>query len=322
MSRPPKIIGVGHPIVDLIARVGEESLLGLVDSKGGMELVGLEEISELIPFEMEQMEIHSGGSAANTIHALAQLGVSCAFLGKLGRDRYADVFLSRYKEQGIALSSFKYCELTPTAQCLCLITPDAERTMRTYLGAAVNLSPEDVKAKDFEGYTHAHFEGYLLANEKTIEPLLKAARDAGCRISLGLASFELVQAYREQMSYFLEHYVDLVFANADEASMFSSTKDVVQGLNELAELCDVAAVTLGKDGALVKQGENVVEIKAVQAKQLDSTGAGDLWAAGFLHGYVQELSLEEAGEQAARLGAQAVEQHGTILPQAFLDLHS
>lgn len=312
-----RMIGVGSPIVDILAQVEDDFITQEIHGeKGGMELISAElmrEINGKIPGTTVKAP---GGSAGNTTFALAKMGANCAFLGKIGSDNDGEYYKQSFEAFGGDSSRFKYCKETATACCISLITPDSERTMRTDLGAAAQLLPTEISVKDFLGFNIAHIEGYLLFNPELAETVLKSAKAAGCKVSLDLGSFEVVKAAESMLHRLLEDYVDYVFANEDEAEAFCSSKDPEVALASLNKLCEVAVVKLGADGALIKKtGEDVIKAKAVKANNVvDTTGAGDFWAAGFIYGVLNDLPLEKSAELGAVLGCEVVQQIGASLP--------
>ena len=309
-----RILGVGSPLVDALVHVTEDFIERVPGDKGGMELVEHSMLDDLL--ERHDAEVHHqpGGSAANTLLGLAKLGMACAFVGKLGQDELAKFYEEELCDAGITAEGIKYCERTSTGRCLSMITPDSQRTMRTHLGAAQNLLPEDIFATDFVGFTHTHVEGHLLHNPKLVDRILRCAKEAGCRVSFDLGSFEVVQENQEHLHELLDKYVDMVFANEDEARAYSGSDDPEKALDKLSKHCEIAAVKLAEKGCWLKRGEKKVHVSALEAKSIDSTGAGDLWAVGFLYAYYQGYSLEACGRAGSLLGARVVEQMGAMLP--------
>ena len=225
-----------------------------------------------------------GGSAGNTTFALSRIGMSCAFLGKLGDDENGSFYREAFNREGGDCSRFKTDSESATGCCISLVTPDSERTMRTCLGAAMNLSPDEITASDFMGCRHAHIEGYILFNRDLLLKILDCAKQAGLSISLDLGSFEVVGAAIDILPGVLDRYVDIVFANEEEAAAFSGSSDPETGLSALSRHCAVTAVKLGSDGALLRKDGESIHVPAVMAENvLDTTGAGDFWAAGFLY---------------------------------------
>jgi sugar/nucleoside kinase (ribokinase family) len=311
MSNAKRVMGVGSPIVDFLARVPEAFLDSVEGEKGGMELMEPDALDALLESAPSRAEQAPGGSAANTIFSLAHMGMDTAFLGKLGMDSDGDYYQEEYRAVGGDTTHFKVSMVACTARCVSLITPDSERTMRTDLGAAILLVPNEITPADFEGYDFVHVEGYLLFNRDLAEAVLVAAKAAGLQVSLDLGSFEVVQAAQDILPRLLKDYVDIVFANEDEAAAFCGHRDADAALDELGALCSVAAVKLGADGALLKKdGQRVRSAANKVDNVLDTTGAGDCWAAGFLYGHLAGMSLERCGELGALLGGEVVQEIG------------
>ncbi|WPJ95291.1 adenosine kinase [Coraliomargarita algicola] len=316
MNATATIIGIGSPIVDAIAPV-EESFIAQIDgAKGGMVLVDAPTISGLIESLPQAATAAPGGSAGNTLFALARMGVSTSFLGKTGNCPQGDFYRDRFTQLGGDSSRFKIGNV-PNGRCLSLVTPDGERTMRTDLGAAMTLAPEEISPADFAGCEHAHIEGYLLFNEALMRRVLESAKEAGCTISLDLASFEVVNATKNILPELLSEYVDIVFANEEEGSAYTGISDDYPAMAlQLAELCDIAVVKVGAHGSYVAQGAQVQKIDPMHAAQvIDTTGAGDLWAAGFLYGWSQQRPLAECAKIGSILGAAVVQEQGSSLPE-------
>ncbi len=311
-----KVIGVGSPIIDLLAEVEDEFVSMHAGNKGGMELMEDADLKNLVKKLDKEPVLAAGGSAANTIFALARLEADASFLGKLGNDEFAKQYLREFEELKGDTSRFKFSDDMSTARCLSMVTRDYERTMRTCLGAAATMEIEDIEEDDFKGFDYAHFEGYLLFNKELITEALKKAKHAGCKISLDLGSFEVVKTAGKDLYGLLEEYVDIVFANEDEARAFTGDEDLGEALEELSGLCEIAAVKLGADGAMLKNKHNKVIVEAEKVETVvDTTGAGDYWAAGFLFGLINDLPLEDCGKLGAVIGAEVVQQLGADLPE-------
>lgn len=310
------VMGIGSPIVDLLAQVDEKLIEIIPGEKGGMELVDSRAMAALLERITGKVVRAPGGSAANTTFLLARLGIPTRFLGKLGGDNNGRYYKKAFRRVGGDCDYFKMAPGKPTACCLSLITPDSERTMRTDLGAAMTLAPEEVSAQDFAGCSHAHVEGYLLFNRRLIERVLTCAREAGCTVSLDLASFEVVEGAKDILPELLADYVDIVFANEDEAKAYCGVSDPETGLDALADVCAVAAVKIGKEGAWVRKGGRKVRVAPVRASNvIDTTGAGDMWAAGFLFGYLKGQPIRTCGRYASVLGAAAVQEVGATIAE-------
>ena len=311
------IAAVGSPVVDLVARVPEAFLETVGGEKGGMELVEEGELARILETLPAPPLRATGGSAGNTAFALARLGAPSRFLGVTGDDAEGDFFQESFARIGGDTGRIRTRGAMPTARCLSLVTPDGERTMRTHLGAAASLAAADIAPGDFSGCAHVHVEGYLLFDPDLMVHVLEAARAAGCTTSVDLASFEVVSAARAMLPALLEKFVDMVFANGEEAAAYAGTSSPGVCLEKLAEGCDIAAVKYGADGALLRDARASYRVPARPVDRVvDTTGAGDLWAAGFLFGLEQGRGLARCGEWGAILGAAAVRHEGAQLPDA------
>jgi len=311
------LIGVGSPIVDTLARVDDAFIDSIVGEKGGMVLVEADELGELLARLPLPLEESPGGAAGNTTFAAARLGLRTAFLCKVGRDVPGQFYLERFASMGGDTSRFLESEL-PNGQCLSLVTPDGARTMRTCLGAAATLAPEEVTQAAFEGCRHAHIEGYLLFNPELMQAVLDAAKGAGCTISLDLGSFEVVQAAGDRLEAILREYVDIVFANEDEAATLLGGGHTFATLaTRLGQFCPIGALKVGAEGAIICDQEGVLHPIAAfpVAQAIDTTGAGDLWAAGFLYGWLRGMDLPTCGHFGSFIGAEVVQVMGTVLPE-------
>lgn len=312
------LIGVGSPIMDLLAQVPDTFLTTLTGAKGGMVLVDADEMDAIVTRLEHPPATVAGGSAGNTAVSAARLGLHTTFLGKLGNDATAAAYKKHFAHAGGDVSRFKYADLA-NARCVSLVTPDGQRTMRTCLAAAMTLGPREVGPGDFHRCRHAHIEGYLLFNRDLANAVVSAARAAGCTISIDLASFEVVNAARDWILAQLHHGIDVVFANEDEiCALFPGLgHDYAAHAKRLAEFGGLAAVKVGKDGAWVAKGSEVHRIIPVPApKVIDTTGAGDAWAAGFLYGYLRGWTPLASGALGSRLGSECVRHLGPAIPDA------
>ncbi len=318
MAIATDLIGVGSPVVDLLAHVTEELVAEIDGGKGGMELVDATALSSLLEKLSESPTQAAGGSAGNTAFSAGKLGTQVGFLGKLGNCEAAQFYKDRFAEILADLSRFKEGNIA-NAKCLSMVTPDSERTMRTDLGAAMTLTPDEISIDDFKGARHVHMEGYLLFNRDLMERVLICAKEAGCSTSLDIASFEVVKASEEVLADWLSKYVDIVFANEDEAAAFypEHGDDYEKMALDFSHLCDVAAVKLGKKGSLIAEKGKVEFIEPIVIEQaIDTTGAGDYWAGGFLHGWLKEQPLTTCGHYGSIMGAEVVQVLGASLPES------
>ena len=309
------ILGVGSALVDVLARVDEAFLPRVGGEKGGMMMVESERQDEWISALAAPPAMAPGGAAGNTIFALAHLGMPVAMLSKLGRDECGAFYRQRLLEAGGSDIEFLETDAARTGRCLSLVTPDSERTMRSYLGASQLLTAAEAAAVDYARYDLVYVEGYLLFLPDVVPTILRCARKAGCRTAVDLASFEVVRIFREQLLELLKHDVDLVFANEEEAAALLG-----DGLSEqemalrLGQICEVAAVTLGRRGSLIVRSGTLTPVAAVPARAVDTTAAGDSWAAGFLYGYLCGLPDAACGRVGSLVAAEVVQVMGSELP--------
>lgn len=312
MDESPELIGVGAALVDLLLEIDDATLAAQVPgAKGGMELVESEEIERILAAVQATPAIAAGGAASNTTVGVAALGLRSAFVGACGRDELAGFYRAALERQGCKPLLTAH-DFLPTGRVLSLVTPDAERTMRTCLGAAAAQDPAAITAELFAGARVVMLEGYALFNHDLARAVAEAAKDAGCALALDLASFEVVQANRDVLEELLSGPVDLVFANETEATAWAG--GVEPALRDLSCRCRVAVVKVGADGAWVAGDGCINRVAAQSVQAVDSTGAGDCWAAGFLAGWLRGLPLPAAAELGARCGAAVVQVMGAQLP--------
>lgn len=311
----PAVLGAGSPIVDLLVSVDDCFLKSIAAAKGGMELVDQAMIESLLQKVSGNAVKAPGGSAGNTIFGLARLGMPVAFLGKVGNDADGDYYRNRLAALGGKDSSFRFDSLAHTGRCVSMITPDSERTMRTDLGAASRMTAAEVLDSDFENIAHVHIEGYLLFVGDLAEKVLSTAKKHGCTVSLDLATFELVKYKRDILPGLLEKYVDVVFANEDEAKEFCGDLSPEQMAEKLGGYCAVAAVKLGRDGSCIKDKNGIARVAAELVQAVDTTGAGDLWQAGFLYGYLNGRSMADCARFGSVVAAEVVQVIGADIPE-------
>ncbi|MDD3153408.1 MAG: adenosine kinase [Victivallaceae bacterium] len=309
------ILGVGAPLLDLLFRADEEFVARYAGEKGGMQMVDFDRQKEILDHAASPIEHVPGGSAGNTVRALARLGAAAGMLGKLGDDadgrRYAEALA---RNGGGTEYLFRTSE-EPTGRCICLVTPDGERTMRPSLGASTKICAEDVRNVDFSKFESVHIEGYALFAEEYFQAVVNGAQSAGCRISLDLASFEVVRAFRDKLPGILEKNIDLVFANEDEADALLPDASPAEQAEKLASWCSVAVVKQGSQGCYVKGGsEPAFHVPARKVRPVDTTAAGDFFQAGFLYGMTLGRPLEDCAKIGALLGSEIVGVIGAELP--------
>lgn len=305
------IIGIGAPVVDHIIRVEEKYVQSLEGGKGGMVLINYHTLSKVLDQFHGEATLLSGGSGSNTIKGLTNLGNRCALWGKIGSDVTGTHFIESIQELGIYPIMHK--SHTPTAHALCLVTPDGERTMRTYLGASQEMQAEDLDPSIFEGVKLAHFEGYNLLKGDLPEVAMRQAKEHGALVSLDLASYEIVNMFPERILNMIKTSVDIVIANADEAWALLGLPPE-KSCHTLKDLCKVAVVLFGEGGCWVGHEGKVIHGKPFPAHPIDTTGAGDLFSSGFLHAYLKGWSLEECARLGNLAGSAVVQVLGAEIP--------
>jgi sugar/nucleoside kinase (ribokinase family) len=289
------VLGLGNALVDILAKITDDSLLDELNlPKGSMQLID-EKGVKLVYSKAGHLitDKASGGSAANTINGLANLGVKAGFIGKIGNDEMGDFFKSDLENSNI--EPFLLIGENSSGTSTVLISPDSERTMATFLGAAIEMTPSDIKYEMFDGFSYFHVEGYLVQNYELVETALKMAKEAGLTTSLDLASYNVVEDNLNFLKHLTKNYVDIIFANEEEAKAFTGTEEY-EALDEMSKYADISIVKLGKRGSLINYNGEVVKVDVISANSIDTTGAGDLYAAGFIYGMVNNLTPEQCGK--------------------------
>ena len=305
------ILGMGNALTDILAVLPDDSFLRQFHlPKGSMQHVDME-TGDKIWQTLKTMGVQyvAGGSAANTITGTAIFGMKSGFIGKVGDDELGHLFKSDQEQHGIRSTLLKGTSASGRAMVF-ITAPNAERTFAVYLGAALELGPEDLKQEYFEGYDYFHIEGYLVQNQKLIRKAMEMAKEAGCMISMDMASYNVVESNEAFLHDIVDKYVDIVFANESEAKSFTRLEPR-EALDELARHCDTAVVKIGKDGSMLKRGDEYHYIEAWPADTIDATGAGDTYAAGFLYAHSLGMPLKACGEVGSIIAAKVVEVIGT-----------
>lgn len=309
-----KIIGMGNALVDVLVRIDDDSLLEKLHlPKGSMQLIQEDTLSEIRKYT-SGMKIHrsTGGSAGNTVCALAALGANPGFIGKVGQDETGTFFGDTLRQRGVN-ALLTTCDL-PSGIASTFISTDGERTFGTYLGAAATLRAEDLSRKMFAGYNYLYIEGYLLQDHDLMQRAVQLAKEEGLQVCLDMASYNVVEAERDFFDQLIVKYVDIVFANESEALAYTG-KAPHEALEEIASKCSIAVVKTGKEGSLVKKGTEVIQLLSCPVDNvLDTTGAGDFYAAGFMYGLTCGYSLEKCVQISTILATAVIQEVGTTLP--------
>jgi len=309
-----RVLGIGNALVDVMTRLENDDILqefGL--PKGSMQLVSKEFSNRLMAgtLGLEKLQ-SSGGSAANTIHGLAHLGVQTGFIGKTGKDNFGRFFEKDMKQNGIYPVLFHGLE--ETGRSVALVSTDSERTFATFLGAAVDLQEEDITSDLYDGYDILHVEGYLVQNKKLIKKILRLAKSHGLTVTFDMASYNVVAENIEFLKTMITKYVDVVFANEQEAEVFTGQSSN-EALKILSGFCDVAVIKMGVNGSMVRKGNIESKIGIVEVNSIDTTGAGDLYASGFIYGMCNGLSIDQCGQLGAVCGGYVTEVIGAKMDE-------
>lgn len=307
-----KVIGIGNALTDMLVNLRSDEVLEKFDlPRGSMSLVNSEQQKQIsksvsgLPYTLSL-----GGSADNTIRAMARLGCKVGFIGKVGRDSTGDFFESALENLGIQPFILRGEERS--GKCVSLVSPDGERTLVTHLGAAVEMKAEDLTPAIFDGYDCLYVEGYLVQDHNLIRSAIRMAKELGLKVAIDLASFNVVEENLEFLREVVSEYVDIVFANEDEARAFSGEEEPTNALQYISTLCELVIVKIGMRGALIKRGSEVAHVGIMAAaKRVDTTGAGDFYAAGFMAGMCEGLSLRQCGTIGAITAGKVIEIVGT-----------
>ncbi len=313
MTHKFDVLGIGNAIVDILVNVEDDFLSAHEIPRGSMQLVD-EETSNGLYDQLGAAIECSGGSAANTIAGLASLGSRTAYIGKIKDDQLGHVFDHDINSLGIEFTTEKDTSGVSTARCLVMVSPDAERTMCTYLGACVNLMEKDIDEDQVAGAAVTYMEGYLWDPEHAkaaFRKAMKLAHNAGRKTSISLSDSFCVGRHRQEFLHLAEHEIDILFANEEELLMLYDTRDISHALKAVQKHCEVAAITRGAAGCTIVSTDEIIDINGYQVSDLvDTTGAGDLFAAGFLHGYPRQTELLTCGRMGNLVASEVITHMG------------
>ena len=306
------ILGIGNALTDILAVLPDDTLLKTFHlPMGSMQHVD-SETGDKIWNALKTLDVHyvAGGSAANTIACTSVFGMPSSFIGKIGDDELGLLFKSDQEQYGVRTLLLK--SPNPSGRSMVFVSGgNAERTFAVYLGAALDFVPEDLKPEYFLGHDYFHIEGYLVQNQALIRRAVEMAKDAGCIISLDMASYNVVESNGAFLHDIVDNYVDIVFANETESRAFTKMEDPHDALSEISKHCRIAVVKVGKAGSWVRSGDEEHFINPWPAEPVDATGAGDTYAAGFLYAHALGMPLKVCGEVGSIIAAKVVEVIGT-----------
>ena len=293
------LTGLGNAIVDIIVNVDDKFLKINNLRKGSMNLISSNE-SESLLNNCKVIKKISGGSASNTVVCLAELGNNVQFIGRVKNDYFGNFFSSDIKKSNAIFNSLPISKGPSSAHSIIFITPDAQRTMCTYLGASVEFEPKDLNFDSIRKSKYLYLEGYLWDNSLAKNAFLEAAKiakESDTRIILSLSDSFCVDRHRESFLELIDSYIDIVFCNESEVLSLFKNNDLQSCIESISSLCELVIITLGSKGSLVINKSESEEIKPfLLGKIIDTTGAGDLYAGGFIHGLIKNYSLKKCGE--------------------------
>jgi sugar/nucleoside kinase (ribokinase family) len=323
MTKPLQVTGIGHALVDIIASCDEQLLEAFSLAKGIMRLTSPAEAAALYEKMGPAIET-SGGSAANTCAGIASLGGRAGFMGKVGRDQFASVFAHDIRSIGVAFNPGETSTEAPTGRCLILVTPDGERTMNTNLGAAAEFAESDLDRAAIEASQVLYLEGYLfdpLEARAAFHSAADLAHAAGTRVAFTLSDPFCVDRHRDGFRTFIRDRVDIVFANERELLSLYPGSSFEDACAAISAECAVAAVTRSEKGSVILEGGHAVTVPAAPIDKLvDATGAGDLYAAGFLFGLAEDRDLAACGRLGSLAASEVIAHVGPRPMQPLVEL--
>lgn len=307
-----RVIGIGNALTDMLVNLPNDNVLKEYQlAKGSMSLVDSQlqtAISKAVAGYPYSLSL--GGSAGNTIRAMARLGCKVGFIGKVGDDTTGEFYEQALRNIGV--EPFMLRSEERSGKCVALVSPDGERTFVTHLGAAADLQAEDIDGMIFDTYDCLYIEGYLVQDHDLIRTAIERAKAHGLKVAIDLASFNVVEENRDFLYDIVKRHVDILFANEDEARAFTGESDPHAALEHIGTMCELVIVKIGMRGALIKRGKEVVHVGIMAAaKRVDTTGAGDFYAAGFMYGLSEGMSLRACGTIGAITAGKVIEVVGT-----------
>ena len=303
---------IGNAIVDIIAKITEENLNKLIIPKGSMQLIDEKLANKILNYVKNPITI-SGGSAANTAVGFSSFGGKCSFIGQIGDDEFGTLFSKSLNNSGVFYENKIIHDSVKTSKSIVLVTPDAERSMNTYLGASIQFNINCINEELIINSKIIYIEGYLFDQKdakKAIYHCCKLAKSNNCRIALSLSDSFCVERHREEFCILIDNYVDIIFANEKEIqSLYQS--NLQESLKKIREVVEVGAITLGSKGSIVFQNRNENFVPTITVKDpVDTTGAGDIFASGFLFGLTSEYTIEDCGKLGNKAASEIIKYFG------------
>ena len=308
-----KVIGIGNALLDVLLRLDSDDTLSEMGvKKGAMDLIDESKMKEIQKAQsgLQRSEV-PGGSVCNTMRAMARLGADVGYIGKIGDDSEGKTYEEETRKSGVT-PFFVHTDGISGCSTV-LISPDGERTMATFLGPAATLSDDEVSDDILRGYDCLYMEGYLISNEKLFLPVLKRAKSLGLKVALDLSNFNIVNGFKDLLKEVIPVYVDILFSNESEAEAYTGLP-ASEAIDVISKDVEISVVTIGKDGVLAKNRDQMIHDPALDSKVIDTTGAGDNFAAGFLFGYSREAMLEQSARIGSILSGNVIEAVGAQIP--------
>ena len=310
------ITGIGNAIVDVIVNVEDKYLEDQDIRKGMMSLVDLKTI-ENISDTIEIKTTVSGGSVANSIVALAQNGMNTAFIGKVSNDEIGSKFIDGLKSENVTFACKAQSDDSKSGRCIVMVTPDAQRTMSTYLGISQKLNSGDINQDVIKNSSITYLEGYLWDLDDAqvaIKHATDYAKSSGNLVAFSVSDVFCIERFRDSFRSMIDSNVDIVFANKEEIKSLYENDNIEEITKILSQQERIYAITMGEEGALIIKGDETYKIEAQKIENLvDTTGAGDLFAAGFLEHFIKDESLESCGSRGVEMASRVIQQYGARL---------
>lgn len=307
-------IGLGNALVDVLLKLENDDVLPEIGiQKGAMDMIDREQMIAIRKAQEHLARIQTpGGSVCNTMRAMSFLGANSGFIGKIGDDSVGKFYEEALEKAGVAAYFIKTEGVS--GSCTVLISPDGERTMGTFLGPGPTITPDEISEDTLRNYQCIYIEGYLIVNEPLVRSTMEKAKRLGLKVALDLSNFNIVNAFKGMLEDIIPKYVDILFSNESEAEAFTGQK-AAEAVRTLSELVEVSLVTLGREGALIGSHGQVFAVPAEGGKPVDTTGAGDNFAAGFLYGQSVGASLVQSARIGSMLAGYVIDVVGPQIPE-------
>jgi len=310
------IVGIGNAIVDVIADIEDQYLIEHGLRKGLMSLVDLEGVKK-ISDNLNIKTIVSGGSVANSIVCLAQNNIKTAFIGKVGQDAMGDKFIEGLARERVHFANTPQSDEAETGRCVVMVSPDAQRTMSTYLGISQKLNSNDINEKVIETSSIIYLEGYLWDMDDAqiaIKKATECAKNNGKKVAFSVSDVFCIERFRDSFRALVEDDADIIFANEEEAKALFEVSSLDDAINKIKKMNKIFAITLGDKGAKIVNQSNVIQVEAKKVENIiDTTGAGDIFAAGFLLQFINKKNLNECGHEGVLLASRIIQKYGARL---------